>query len=141
MKAAAQGLSDVALFCLAAVLSLVLRENFAVAPERWAAFLPYCAALALASIVVFPLMGLPRTIWRLTTMSDFMRVLTATTVATIAGVVLAFAFNRLDGVARSLPVLQLVLGGAMLVGVRVIARLNYQARLSRRQPQAPLKVA
>ena len=55
-------------------------------------------------------------------------------------VAIAFAYHRLEGVPRSLPLLQFNLGVMLLVGLRVFDRLHHTARRARRQAMAPLKV-
>lgn len=61
----------------------------------------------------------------------------AAVVAAVAGaVVLGFNFNRLDGVPRSLPVLQVLLMGAALIGIRILARVWHDAREYVRLPES-----
>jgi len=50
------------------------------------------------------------------------------TAAAACASILAFAYNRLEGVARSLPFLQILTATAFLMGVRVLHRLAHERR-------------
>ncbi|MDQ0390664.1 sugar transferase [Labrys monachus] len=88
--------------------------------------------------VVDVVFGLNRGIWRFTAMADFLRLLLASCAIVAVTIVLVFWINRLDGVSRSLPILQgfFVLGA--LAGARLIARLyhTYGQRRGRREDPA-----
>ena len=57
----------------------------------------------------------------------------------LAAVALGFSINRLEGVARALPILQAILIAFALIGVRVLIRLRHmaRARVSFAEPAAP----
>ncbi|HEX6002325.1 MAG TPA: sugar transferase [Hyphomicrobiaceae bacterium] len=61
-------------------------------------------------------------------MPDYLNVLGAAILIVTAAVGLGFLFNRLAGVARSLPVIQAYLIVFALVGARVLARLRHAGR-------------
>ncbi len=130
---------DSALLLLATLCALVLRENFQVPVSRLIAFLPYLLATVTMGLAVFPVAGLNRAVWRFSSAGDYLRV-AAAVAATIAGAVgLGFAYNRLDGVARSLPVLQFLTGTAFLTGARVAHRLAHELRHHRKASAAFLR--
>jgi len=114
---------DLCLIAFATLSALVLRENFDVSLGKVQSLLPYLGASLLIAAPVLSAFGLDRSIWYLTTMPDYVRVLAATLVTVIVAVALGFSVNRLDGVARSLPVLQAVLIVCTLVGARVLTRV------------------
>src|SRR5271165_4073297 len=94
---------DLSLVCLATLFSLALRENFEVSSARFFAFIPYMiATMACASIVILS-SGLNRSVWRFTSRPDYIRIVVLVAVIVVGAVSATFAYNRLDGVARSLP--------------------------------------
>ena len=123
MNRATSLLIDLCLIAFATLSALVLRENFDVTLEKLQSLLPYLGATLLIAAPVLSAFGLDRSIWHLTTMTDYVRVLAAALVTVLVAVALGFGVNRLDGVARSLPVLQAVLIVCTLVGARVLARV------------------
>ncbi len=121
-------LADLGLVALATVAALVLRDNLAPSSERLRDFLPYLCETLLVAAPILMALGLDRSVWRLSAMSDYLRIV-AVAVATVLGAIaLGFAVDRLDGVARSLPILQAILMVFVLAGGRVIARLRFEAR-------------
>src|SRR5208337_41164 len=130
---------DSALLLLATLCALVLRENFQVPASRLIAFMPYLLATVTVGLAVFPVAGLNRAVWRFSSAGDHLRV-AAAVAATIAGAVgLGFAYDRLDGVARSLPFLQFLTGTAFLTGARVLHRLAHEFRRDRKNAPAFLQ--
>jgi lipopolysaccharide/colanic/teichoic acid biosynthesis glycosyltransferase len=123
MNRATSLLIDLCLIAFATLSALVLRENFDVSLGEVQSLLPYLGATLLSAAPVLSAFGLDRSIWHLTTMSDYVRVLAAALVTVLVAVALGFSINRLEGVARSLPILQAVLIVCMLVGARVLARV------------------
>jgi lipopolysaccharide/colanic/teichoic acid biosynthesis glycosyltransferase len=133
-------LVDLVLILLATVSALILRDNFEISSARLFGLLSYLTFTAIASSFIIPLSGINRTIWRFSAMPDYIRAVVAVTAIVVCAVLTTFAFNRLDGVPRSLPLLQFNLAISFLIGSRVIHRLHHAARRSRRRPMAPLKV-
>ena len=127
---------DVALILLATTLGFVLRENFEVTQVRFDAFVPYLCATLIMSVISVPAAGLNRSIWRFSSMHDYLRVAIVVAAVSIGAVAISFAYNRLEGVARSLPFLQIIVGVMVLVGARVIHRLRHAARQKRRTSEA-----
>jgi len=90
--------------------------------------LPYFLATLAAGLIIFPIAGLNRTVWRFIGLPDHLRVTAAVTAAAACAAILGFAYNRLDGVARSLPFLQILTAIAFLTGVRILHRLAHDRR-------------
>jgi len=131
---------DIALMVLATLTAFVLRENFEVQESRFLELLPYLTATVAAACLFFPGLGLNRTVWRFSGLPDYLRVTSAVAAVVVAATALGFAYNRLEGVARSLPVLQLLAGTAFLTGVRVLHRLAHAARQDRKASTALLEL-
>jgi lipopolysaccharide/colanic/teichoic acid biosynthesis glycosyltransferase len=133
-------LIDLCLIAFATVAALAFRENFEISPASLHNLLPYLGmTLALAAPVLTAL-GLNRGIWRLSAMSDYVRILVATLMTVTGAIALGFILNRLEGVARSLPVLQAVLIVCALVGARVLVRLRLVVRTPEPVATAPGRV-
>ena len=132
-------LVDVALILLATLFALFLRENFNVSSAKLIGFLPFLLATLVMALAVFPLTGLNRSVWRFSSLHDHLLV-TAAVSATVAGAVgIDFAYDRLEGVARSLPFLQFLTGTAFLTGVRVLHRLAHDFSSASRAAPALLR--
>lgn len=134
MRQAILLLIDLLLISFAAVLALVLGDNFEISEAKFADLAPYLVADAAA---VIPAFGTNRSVWRFTTMADYLRILAATVAMVAGAVALGFAFNRMDRIARALPILQGLLILFALVGVRILMRLRHAARKRRVQLAAP----
>lgn len=134
-------LIDLGLACLASLFSLFVRENFDVGTDRFLAFLPYLVATMAWAAVVFLSFGLNRTIWRFSSRPEYVRIITASTAIVVGAVSLTFAYNRLEGVARALPVLQLLSCQAFLIGARVLHKISHESRQSRKASATFLHLA
>ena len=126
---------DLGLVCLASFFSLLLRENFEVSASQFFDFIPYLIATLASAAVIFPAAGLDRLIWRYCARPDHLRVAGTCGAVVVCAVSLTFAYNRLDGLARSLPILQLIACLFFLVGARVSHKMAHDNR--RRKKASP----
>ncbi len=105
----------------ATVLAVVLRgdfEDFSSLQDKMIALIPYIfISLGSASLVFF-VGGVDRTPWRYSSVADYLQIIVLTVLVILLALVLTFTVNRLDGVARSLPLLQ----GGLIAGILVSAR-------------------
>jgi lipopolysaccharide/colanic/teichoic acid biosynthesis glycosyltransferase len=124
---------DASLVVLATVFALIVRDNLEISIDRIWNLLPYIGMTVAVAVPVSSISGLNRSIWRLSFMSDYLRVFAAVVITVLGAVALGFVVNRLDGVARSLPILQGVFMLFAMVGVRVLARLRHSARVGPRE--------
>lgn len=131
---------DATLIVLATIMAVALRYNFEFPFDRTSTVAVYVAASLLASCIVLPAAGLNRSIWRFSSLPDYMRIMGAVTAITLIAVALMFAGNRLDGVARSLPFIQFLLAAAFLIGARVLYRTHHLRRQARGKASAPLRI-
>jgi len=122
---------DVCVMALATLAAQLLRDNFETRAEQLLALAPYLTVTMVGGALAVWGLGLNRSIWRLSAMADYLRANGAALIVVLAAVALGFLINRLDGVARSLPIIQGFLIGCGLVGVRVLARLHHRARQAR----------
>ncbi len=125
--------TDIILLVLATLAAIVLRENLLLESDRVALMGPYVIATVVAGLLVFPALGLDRMIWRFSALPDYWRVVGSVAVVVPLALVGTFVFDRLDHVARSLPIIQGVLAVAFLVGARVVLRQRYVDRQVRRE--------
>ena len=121
-------LVELVLIALSTVSALVLGDNFELSEARLFDFAPYLLCTLATAAVVFPAMQTNRSLWRFTTPAGYMRIFGAT-VATVAGAVAAgFVLNRVEGLQRALPVLQVLLILFSLVSARFTICLWTAAR-------------
>lgn len=118
-------LADLTFIVIASFLAVVLRENFDVPDGRYTDLMPYLALTLLVAVPVLVGLGLNRGIWRLSAMPDYSRVIFAVAIIVVSAVVLGFIFNRQEGIARSLPILQAILMAIFMIGIRVLIRARH----------------
>jgi lipopolysaccharide/colanic/teichoic acid biosynthesis glycosyltransferase len=116
-------LFDLVWVVLAPAAALILRDNFEISTDRLAAIVPYSAISIMVAAILFPIAGINRTVWRFTSLSEALRLAGAVTLSIGLALSAAFAFTRLDGVARSLPIIQWFLLVAAMTAMRVVTRL------------------
>lgn len=124
-------LVDLLVVFFATLLASALRDNLELTVASIDLMKTYLAMSVLVSVPILWAYGLPRTIWRLSTMSDYVRIAGAVATIVIATTAGTFVINRLEGVTRSLPVLQAIILLFLMIGIRVATRLNHRHRRPR----------
>src|SRR5262245_36682634 len=119
---------DLVLVAISTVTALILRDNLEISSERLLQLLPYLLLTLLAAPPVLLVAGLNRTLWRFSSLVDYLRVAVAVFVIVVLATAVGFVFNRLEGVARALPILQGLVMAFALVTVRVAMRLRHASR-------------
>lgn len=99
---------------------------------------PYLLTSCAAGAVVIAAMGVNRHIWRYCGFADHQRVVVAVILTVGMAVGLTFAINRMEGVSRSLPVLQGLLAVVFMVGTRVLFRIHHLRRQALKTAVVPL---
>src|SRR5215472_4900592 len=121
-------LIDLLLIAASTMCALILRDNLEISSVRMLAIFPYLLLTLLAAVPVLLLAGLNRTLWRFSSFNDIARVSVGVAAIVLLAMALAFIFNRMENVARSLPILQGLLMLIALVSVRVGMRLRHATR-------------
>ena len=119
---------DLAAFLLAGYLALLIRDNFDFSYNHFESMGPYIGFCCAAGLLIFPTIGINRSLWRYSTFGDFLRIGVASLLAVLAATTLTFAFNRLDGLARAIPILHLILAVGALGAVRASMRFVHEMR-------------
>src|SRR5262249_31608250 len=119
---------DAFLVAVATVLAILLRDSFDIAQERMVIFIPFIGISVAVSTIVFFLGGLDRTLWQYSSLADYRKIIVLSTLAVLATFVFTFAVNRLEAIARSLPILQAVLIVGVLISTRVAVRQWFQRK-------------
>jgi FlaA1/EpsC-like NDP-sugar epimerase len=91
-------------------------------------------------LLTFYLIGLYRGIWRFASLPDLMRILNAVIIGTAISMLVMFAFTRLEGIPRSVPVLYTILLVMFLSGPRMLYRWSKDQRLTPAHGQRVLVV-
>ena len=122
--------TDVLLVAAATILAVMLRGDFLTTIEdKFITLVPYICISLGAAFIVFFAGGLDRTPWRYSSVGDHLQIIILTGLVVLLALVVTFVVNRLDGVARSLPVLQGGLIVSMLVSARGAARFWYARQI------------
>ena len=119
---------DLLLVAFATLLAFLLRENFYLVQGKLIALIPYILICLASASIVFFVGGLDRTPWRYSSLADQLQIIVLTALLILLALLLTFTVNRLDGVARSLPVLQGILIVATLVAARAAFRFWFARR-------------
>lgn len=115
-------LIDLLVIAFSTIFALFLRDNLELQETKLIDLQPYLFLTLLISVIVLPMLGTMRAVWRLTSAADYLRIAVATAAIVIGAVMATFSYNRLEGVARSLPIIQSMLMLMGLVGVRGVMR-------------------
>jgi lipopolysaccharide/colanic/teichoic acid biosynthesis glycosyltransferase len=113
---------DLFLVASATVIAVMLRATVDADSNPLIILMPYILISVGCAWFVFLMAGLDRTPWRYSSVADHLQVVVLTVLAILLALVLTFALNRLEPVARSLPVVQAALIVSILVSVRSAAR-------------------
>jgi len=125
---------DLIWVALSAVAAVYIRDNFVPYDSHLAAIIPYAAIAVATCAVIFVMSGLNRTLWQYTELPDVLRLTLVVTVALLSAVFISFAASRLEGVARSVPLIQWFLLVGAMAGTRVAVRLWYERTRRDRSP-------
>lgn len=124
--------ADLVLVALSGFAALFVRDNLELSPARVAAAKEYFALTLASGAVILPLLGIHRSIWRMSVLTDYSRIAVAACLVVLTGVAVTFQVNRMDGVARSLPILQILVMTTLMVGARVFIRQYHSMRQRRK---------
>ena len=123
---------DISFIVVAILGAQLLRDNLEVVQAHIAMLSTYLVISVVVALPIIVGFGLDRTMWRFSGLSDYQRVATAAVMIVSAAVMVGFLVNRQDSVSRSLPLIQLMLMTAAMVGARVVSRLMHQRKISAR---------
>ena len=126
MRRGAMLAADLGWVAFSPFLALFIRDNLLLYPGRLEAIIAYAAILVAVSAMTFLVARLHNTLWQYTSLFDVLRVMGAVTVALLLALCASFVLNRLEGIARSVPVIQWFLMVAALVGTRIGFRIWHE---------------
>ncbi len=113
--------------------ALWVRDNFTLSSQKVEVLLPYALITVFLAAGIFYSMGLHRAVWRFTGLPDILRVMTAVTLVLLGALLLTFWTTRLEGVARSIPLIQWFLLVGAMSGTRILVRLIKARRRARKR--------
>lgn len=113
---------DLCLLGIATWLALLLRENMAIDPRKLDDLLPYVAVSLVFAVPANLMLGLDRALLQFAGLAEYRKVVLAVGLTAFSATIAMFLFNRMDGVARSIPVMQALIAIFLLIGARLVAR-------------------
>jgi lipopolysaccharide/colanic/teichoic acid biosynthesis glycosyltransferase len=116
---------DACIISVSAIVALFLRDNLVLEADKLQRLLPYVAVSAAAACLIVPATGLHRRVWRFTTIGDTRQILLCCIFSVISATLIMFSVTRLEGIARSIPILQILIAFVGMAGARVLTRLWY----------------
>lgn len=118
--------ADLGWAALSPFVALLVRDNFVFYASHWEAIIPYTAITIASAGVVFGILGSHKTLWQYTSLPDVLRIIAAVTVALLLAFFISFVANRLEGIFRSIPVIQWLFLTSAMVGTRALARIWHE---------------
>ena len=115
-------LFDCIIAALAPIAAVYLRGLLESRFDISAAFIPYAATSALATVVLLWWLGVSRALWSYFAFSDATRAVQAIAMGIGLGAIVGFATDRLDSTARSIPFIQMAFQSIMFVAARELAK-------------------
>ena len=110
-----------------------LRENLTLGWTSVVNTLPYLLVTLGCASLVLPALGINRTMWRFSGLSDYRRLVIGCAAIVLMAVMIGFAMARNEDIPRSLPIIQGVFMVMLLVGARVLMRAH-RYRNTRSEP-------
>jgi FlaA1/EpsC-like NDP-sugar epimerase len=119
-------LLDTILLCGAFFLSQLIRFDFN--PPDWAMlrFWQFLPVVVGGKLICFSVLGLYKGMWRYTSIADLINIIKASTIASLALIVLILYNTRFEMVSRSVFVIDWGLSIMMIIGLRIVIRLCFE---------------
>src|SRR5262245_57679147 len=114
---------DLSWVAVSPLLALLIRDNFCFSVPRAKAIILYSLLCIFTASFVCFVARLHRRMWRYVSLSDSLHLVTVVSIALLLALLTGFLWNRLEPVARSLPVIQWLLLIAGMIGTRIAIRL------------------
>jgi lipopolysaccharide/colanic/teichoic acid biosynthesis glycosyltransferase len=114
---------DVIWAALAPLLALYLRDAYILAPKLFPIVLLYCGLSLACTLIAFMVFRLSDGAWQHFSVHDALNVVKAAILAGLMTSLILFTFNRLDGIPRTTPVLQVLILAAGLLAARTMMLL------------------
>jgi lipopolysaccharide/colanic/teichoic acid biosynthesis glycosyltransferase len=121
-------LADTALFYVSSVLAFYIRTPFEAFDLFETLTSPYVLTGTAFVFLGLHAAGSGREIWNLSTTRVFGRILMVVALAIFLSLAMTFTLTRLEGVPRSIPLLQLVFSGVLLILARLLAQQHARIR-------------
>ena len=115
---------DLGWVALSAIVAVLIRDNFVPYEPHYLAVTAYVVISLAVFTVVFAVSGTHKTIWQYTSLPDVLRIMAVVTLGISLALFISFVLSRLEGVARSVPVIQWFLLVSAMIGSRVAFRLQ-----------------
>ena len=128
MKRVALLFLDLLLIACATIFAVLLRDNLELRDPDLQAILPYLVVTLLSGAVVFSITGVSWSVWRSSAQNDYLRLVVASVATVFITLAISFSITRLEGIARAVPVLQLMTMIFLLMAARLLIRLRHHHR-------------
>jgi lipopolysaccharide/colanic/teichoic acid biosynthesis glycosyltransferase len=116
-------LFDLIVVMLSPFIALVIRDDFQLRASFLEGLFLYALACTVISVFVMLLLGTHRGVLRFTSFKEASRILVAATLIIVLSLALCFVINRVDGIPRSVPLIQWAFIVSTLLGTRLAIRV------------------
>ncbi len=117
---------DISGMVFSAFFAMLLREDFIVPWSKVQQTFPYLVATGLLSVFVFFCLGFSRGSWRLAGLRHLLQLALSIVAIIIGASTVTFAYNQMDGLFRSLPILHLMTAIIALATGRICVVIWYR---------------
>jgi lipopolysaccharide/colanic/teichoic acid biosynthesis glycosyltransferase len=114
-------------------VALLIRDNLTFYEPHWQAITGYAAISFVVLTGALLIGGSHKALWQYTSLPDVLKIIAIMTVALVLAVAISFLESRLEGVARSVPVIQWFLLVGAVVGTRIAFRVWHERARRDRQ--------
>jgi lipopolysaccharide/colanic/teichoic acid biosynthesis glycosyltransferase len=125
--------ADLGFVAFSAFVALLIRDNFVFYEPHWEAIVPYAAITLTCTAIIFGVLRPHKALWQYISLPDILYLIAAVTLSLLLSLFASFALSRLEGIARSIPVIQWLLLIVAMVAIRVAARI-WRERKARARP-------
>lgn len=123
-------LLDLFLVAAGTLLAVALRDNLVIDTDRLGALVQYTFITLIPAATVLAYSGIYRVSWRHVTGRDYRALVSLGIVIVVCAQFAGFAIDRLEGVARAVPFLQVLLIPVLMIGARFIHKSAHAFRRS-----------
>src|ERR1039458_2190567 len=117
---------DLMIVAVAIVAAMYLRDDMEFSVDHLFKLQPYVVISMVLTLLIGLVGKMNRGMWRYSSFPDYLRITGLTTLIVITAVAISFALNRMENIARALPIIQWGLMTSMLISVRLLRRALFK---------------
>ncbi len=117
---------DILILCMSFYLAHLLRFDFKISPERFTLFIKTLPFIISVKVVCFYFCDLYRGMWRFTSINDMKNIVKSSVISFAIVLFSILFYNRFEGFARTVFVIDLLFTILFIAGLRMVVRLYFE---------------